>query len=188
MYVELGKIVGVWGVKGWVKLHSFTRSRTDIATYKKWYLARYSGDGTVSTDAATPVSEFVVAECRQQGQGMVAQLQSVNDRDQAEKLNGLAILVKADDLPALAAGEYYWHELVGLDVFIVDEINGDQLVGCVNSIIETGANDVLVVASSKAGQEGEQDILIPYVPDVVKQVDLKANRVTVDWSLDYLTE
>ena len=96
MYVELGKIVGVWGVKGWVKLHSYTRNRADIAQYSTWYLQepRKKGD---------PVA-IDVLNCREQGQGIVAQFDGLTDRDQAMAMSGQRIFVKQSDLPALDEG------------------------------------------------------------------------------------
>ena len=191
MYVQLGKIVGVWGVKGWVKLHSFTRDREDIAAYSHWYLTDVTRDGTVRTDSDAKVSMVNVLSCRQQGQGVVAQLKDIDDRDQASALTGKAILVKASDLPKLADNEYYWHELIGLDV-----VNTEGLIGYVNSMLETGANDVLVITAVPATdaqvnsqlEEKTQDILVPYVPEVVQAVDLDKKQIVVDWDLSYLDD
>jgi len=96
VYVELGKLVGVWGVKGWVKLHSYTRNRADR-----------------SKAEPTPIS---VLQCREQGPGIVAQFEGVTDRDQAMAMSGQVIFVKQSDLPKLPAGEFYWQQLIGLTV------------------------------------------------------------------------
>jgi len=172
MYVELGKVVGVWGVKGWIKLHSYTRNRADIAQYATWYLQapRKKGD---------PVA-FDVINCREQGQGIVAQLEGVIDRDQAMAMNGQKILVKQTDLPTLPEGEYYWQQLIGLEVS-----NDRAVIGVVKSILETGANDVLVV---KQTQQGKPDVLIPYTKEAVLSVDLERGTMQVDWDPSYLLD
>ena len=161
-FVELGQIVGVWGVKGWIKLHSYTRNRADIADYPIWWLQ--------SKRKNDDLNAVNVLNCREQGQGIVAQLEGVNDRDQAQVLRGLSILVKQADMPKLLDGEYYWQELIGLAVS-----NEFKKIGVVSSILETGANDVLVV-KQEVKQIGDNadlpDVLIPYTPQVVKQVDV----------------
>lgn len=176
MYVELGKIVGVWGVKGWVKLHSYTRERADIAQYKTWYLSRHKKGP--ANDAEPVVIE--VLNCREQAKGIVAQLASVDDRDQAMAMSGQGIWVKESDLPDLPDGEFYWQQLIGLVVS-----NKDQEIGKVQSILETGANDVLVCKSS---EQGGSDVLIPYTDDVVLNTDVEAGTMLVDWDPDYLRE
>ena len=172
MYVELGKIVGVWGVKGWVKLHSYTRQRADISQYETWYLQTPRSNAT-----PTPIS---VLNCREQGQGMAAQLDGINNRDQAQALNGQRIMVKQSDLPALPDGEYYWQQLVGLTVS-----NASSVIGTVSSILETGANDVLICDSVN---EGEPEILIPYTDEVVLEVDLTLGTMKVDWDPSFLLD
>lgn len=172
MFVELGKIVGVWGVKGWVKLHSYTRQRADISEYKTWYLKVPRSE--------QPPSPISILNCREQGPGIVAQLDGVNDRDQAQLLAGQIIMVRQSDLPALPDGEYYWQQLIGLSVS-----NSSQLIGTISSMLETGANDVLVC---KSVNEGEPEILIPYTDEVVLNVDLAVGTMTVDWDPSYLLD
>lgn len=172
MYVELGKLVGVWGVKGWVKLHSYTRNRKDISQYQTWYLKKPK-----SNAEPTPIT---VLNCREQGQGMVAQLEGVDDRDQALAMSGQVILVKQSDLPALPEGEFYWQQLIGLSV------NNDAgPIGKVLSIMETGANDVLVC---KNVDQGGTDVLIPYTNEVILEVDLECGSMLVDWDKSYLED
>ncbi|MFT5790494.1 MAG: 16S rRNA processing protein RimM [Shewanella sp.] len=172
MYVELGKLVGVWGVKGWVKLHSYTRNRADISQYKTWYLQKPGSKGD-----PTPIA---VLNCREQGQGMVVQFDDVNDRDQAMAMSGQMIFVKQSDLPKLPKGEFYWQQLIGLTVK-----NETVTIGKVSSILETGANDVLVCKNVK---EGKADVLIPYNNDVVLDIELEAGTILVDWDPDFLLE
>jgi 16S rRNA processing protein RimM len=172
VYVELGKLVGVWGVKGWVKLHSYTRNRADISQYKTWYLQKPR-----SKDDPTPIK---VLNCREQGQGMVVQFDGVNDRDVAAAMSGQTIFIKQSDLPELPAGEFYWQQLIGLSV-----LNESGPIGEILSIMETGANDVLVC---KNVEEGKADVLIPYVDEVVQAVDIEAGTMIVDWDPSFLDD
>lgn len=172
MEVELGKIVGVWGVKGWVKLHSYTRHRPDIANYQSWWLkppARKTGNSSAT--------QYAVLNCREQGKGIVAQLEGVDDPDQANALNGWSIWVNQSQLPELPEGQYYWQQLIGLQVVN----NESQNLGVVESILETGANDVLVLKSPEGGE-----VLIPYGDQVVESVDLDSGTLRVNWHLSYL--
>lgn len=172
MYIELGKLVGVWGVKGWVKLHSYTRNRADISQYKTWYLQKPR-----SKSDPAPIE---VLNCREQGQGMVAQFVDVNDRDQAMAMSGQVVFVKQSDLPDLPQGEFYWQQLIGLTVK-----HGAITIGEVDSILETGANDVLVC---KNIVKGEADVLIPYVDEVVLEIDIETGTMLVDWDPSLLLE
>lgn len=172
MYVELGKIVGVWGVKGWLKLHSFTRDRIEIADYPRWFLQAPGDKGNERI-------AFTVLNCREQGQGIVAQLDGLDDRNEALALRGYKIWVANEDLPALPQGEFYWQELIGLAV-----VYQQQEIGCVESLLETGANDVLVC--KRNGDGGE--FLIPYTDQTVLEVDLEAGTMTVDWDPSYLDD
>ncbi len=160
----LGEIVGVHGVRGAVKVMSWTRPRLNIMDYPVWQLDGPAGTQSVKLRAG-----------REQGKGLVAELEGVSDRDQAELLRGMLITVERSALPDKAPGEYYWVDLEGL---AVQTMNGQPL-GTVSGLIETGANDVLVVT-------GERERLIPYVPDVyVIAVDLAAGQMTVDWDPEF---
>lgn len=165
--VELGKIIGVWGVRGWVKVHSYTRERLDIAKYSCWHLGE---SGAIA-----------VEQCRQQGRGIVAKLAGVNSREAAEALIHQQIFVEQSQLPELPAGEYYWHQLINLRVKTLDGVN----IGSIGSIIETGANDVLVI---RPNDDSTPDILIPYVDEVVVRVDLQECEMQVDWDPAYLLD
>lgn len=111
---------------------------------------------------------------------MVVQFDGVNDRDQAMAMSGQLIFVKQSDLPDLPEGEFYWQQLIGLTVK-----NETVTIGKVASILDTGANDVLVC---KNADEGKSDVLIPYTDDVVLEVELDAGTMLVDWDPDFLLE
>lgn len=160
----VGKINGLYGVKGWVKLLSWTEPREQILTFASWQL-QLDGEWR----------EWKVAEGRPQGKTIVARLEGIGDRDQAVKLLGAEIAVDRDQLPPLKPGEYYWADLIGLEVELLD----GRSLGKVDSMMATGANDVLVV-------KGDRERLIPFIRDqVVREVDLESGLIQVDWDPDF---
>lgn len=161
--VTLGNITGVWGVHGWVRIHSYTCSKQDILSFNPWYLIR-----------ADSCHQVRVLQGRLQGSRMVAQLEGYTDREQSRSLINTTIAVPVDVLPELNREEYYWIQLEGLRVVTV---NNEDL-GTVDYLIETGANDVIVV-------RGDRERLIPYIPGVVRQVNLGEGFIRVDWDVDF---
>lgn len=159
-FVTLGYVSGLFGVRGWIKLFSYTRPRQNIFSYNPWYLKTDSGWKAVE-----------VVDGRDQGKGLVALLDGYSDRDLAAGLLNCEIAIQRDQMDDLEEDEYYWTDLVGLEV-----INADgRLLGTVVDMMETGSNDVMVI-------RGEKQHLIPFVPDVwVSSVDLEAGRLYVDW-------
>jgi len=156
----VGKITAAYGIKGWVKVHSFTRPKENIVGYLPWSL-------TLDSEAL----QLDVLELREHGKGLVARLDTIDDRNSAEAILGAEIFVDRSCLENLAEGEFYWNDLIGLEVIDMS----DQSLGKIDSIFETGANDVLVI-------EGEKRLLVPYVlGDVIKSVDLEAGKVRIDW-------
>jgi len=166
-YVVLGQVVGVFGVKGWVKIRSDTQPYDNILHYVPWYL--HQPEGWVS---------WRVIASRQQAKGLIVQLEGVSDRDAAATLVGCEIAVPREQLPVPAEGDYYWTDLIGLRV----RNREGEALGTVTGLLETGANDVLVV------QEGDLQHLIPYVKGYyILQVDLAEGVIEVDWQRDYTT-
>ncbi len=161
--VRLGRIVGLFGVRGWVKVYSYTEPREGIVEYKRWLLGYPEG-----------WQERQVVDGRRSGRSVVVQLEGVEDRDAAAGLLGLEIGVPREALPRLGAAEYYWADLEGL---LVQGKDGTSL-GRLERLLETGAHDVMVV-------RGEQERLIPFVIGaVVLDVDLDAGLIRVDWDWD----
>ncbi|HEY7872161.1 MAG TPA: ribosome maturation factor RimM [Rudaea sp.] len=162
--LTVGRIVGVHGVGGWVKIESYTEPRLRIFDYRPWRLMLAGSD-----------FEIASAQGHEQGKGMVAKLSGCDDRDAAVALVGTEIQVPRSALPKAKRGEFYWADLEGLEVVTVDGVP----LGKVSHLFATGANDVLVV-------RGERERLIPYVTgQFVKKVDLDAGRITVDWDVDF---
>ena len=128
--ILLGQVSGLFGVKGWVKVHSDTEPRDNILNYSPWYVRRQDGWQTYEVIAGRP-----------HGKGIVAQLANCPDRDAAAELIGSTIAIHRDQLPAAPEDEYYWSDLIGLQVMTMD----DRPLGRVDHLLETGANDVYVV-------------------------------------------
>jgi len=159
--VVVGTIVGVYGVRGWVRVMSHTQPRENLLGYGQWRLGRHGTWRSATVEAGQP-----------HGKGLVVKLQECADRDQARSLIGTEIAVPRSELAPPADGEYYWADLVGLRV----ETLAGQVLGVVDYLLETGANDVLVVRGD------DRERLIPFVTtQVVKQVDLVGGVIQVDW-------
>lgn len=172
----MGKVTSVYGVKGWLKVFSYTQPKENICQYKTWQLQ----------DASGVLHAINVLDSKVHGNGLVAQFEGAHDRDQAKTYCGMLVTIPSEDLPDLPDGEYYWSQLQGLKVFTVnDQAKPPVLLGEVNHLIETGSNDVLVVKKCKDSLDGKER-LIPYLPEqVVKLVDLDKGVIEVDWDPDF---
>ena len=160
----MGRIASPYGVKGWVRINTFTADPGNLLDYSPWY---------VQQRGQWQVIEVLAG--RQHGKGLVVHLKSCNDRDAAAALTGTDIGIYRSQLPAAAADEYYWSDLVGLQVITTS----DRVLGVVDHLFETGAIDVMVV-------KGEQECLVPYIPgQVVESVDLENGMIRVDWDPDF---
>lgn len=161
--VVVGRVSGVYGVKGWVRVFSFTDPPENILNYGPWSL----GDGVPE--------EFRVEASAVHGRSIVAHLDGIDDRDVARRLIGAVISVPRDRFSSAGPEEYYWSDLIGLQV-----INADGApLGTVAELLETGSNDVLVV-------QGDRRRLLPFVHgDVVREVDLGQGVIRVDWDPDF---
>lgn len=172
-YIVVGKISGLYGVRGWVRVYSHTQPRENILTYQTWYLQNGKDWIPVKLESGRPHSK-----------GIVAKLIGCDDRDQAIELQQKIIAIKSEQLSALEEGEYYWNQLIGLKVNNLENID----FGTIDSMLETGANDVMVVIDpTQEVIEGEdQERLIPFVQgDVIKKIDLDAGTMVVDWDADF---
>lgn len=168
--VEVGHVRSAYGIKGWVWIFANTDPLTNIFAYAPWYAC----EGGVWR-------EVRVAEWREQGKGLVARFDGVTDRNQSEALKGLSLWADRSRLPDLPEGDYYWSDLIDLQVWLED----GRLLGQVHSMMETGSNDVLVVRACP-GSLDARERLIPWMPGpVVKHVDLAGRRVVVDWDADF---
>ena len=164
-FVTLGRISGVHGVHGWVRVHSDTSPRENIVNYSPWFLDRQGRRET-----------WKLKSGRVHGKAVLAKLAGCNDRNAAEELVGALISVPRAALPDTSApGEYYWADLVGLAVKTTDDVD----LGRIDHLFETGSNDVMVV-------QGDRERLIPYIwKQVVLEVDLQAGEMLVDWDPEF---
>ncbi len=162
--VVVGRIGAPYGVKGWSHIQSFTEPVNNLLRYKTWYL-KMSGKWCL-----------VHQEVKQQGANIVAHLAGYETREEAAKLVNKEIGVDQADFPSLSKGEYYWSQLIGLKVFTTEGV----CLGTVESLLETGSNDVLVVQGDK------KQHLIPYIPDeYVLKVELAEGTIQVSWDPEF---
>ncbi|MEM7401586.1 MAG: ribosome maturation factor RimM [Pseudomonadota bacterium] len=166
-HILVGHIQGVFGIKGWLKIFSHCRPKEQILDYLSWELRAPKGADTYELQDGKP-----------HGGGIIVKLKHIDDRTHAETLKGAEIWVAKSSLSDLSDDEYYWFELEGLQV---NNLQG-ELLGQVVKLMETGANDVLVVKDVNAKQE----ILVPFIKEqVIKQVDIRNKTITVDWLKEY---
>ena len=165
-HLVIARINGLFGVRGELKVFSYSRPRQQIFSYNPWLIKLGS----------SWIERKVVAG-KSRGRGLTVLLEGIENREQARRLMGVDIAIYRDQLPPLPDGEFYWCDLIGLDV-----INqAGVALGKVIEVQETGANDVLVV------QQGQQNILIPFVIGaVVQEVDMEQGHMQVDWDPEYL--
>lgn len=165
--VEVGRILGGWGVKGWLKVQPFSGDPKALISSAHWFLE--SG----------PLRVLSITRARLQSGTVVAAAREVADRDEADRLTGARVFVSRSQFPAAAEGEYYWVDLIGLDVFNRD----GQCLGRVTGLIETGVHDVLKLVET--GGDAPRERLIPFVPAYIDEVDVPRRRIAVDWGIDY---
>ena len=173
--IAAAKIVGVYGIKGWVKLKVNLENPASLTSLQPQFLI------DSRQQSRRPIR---VLNVRAQGKGYIASLDGVNDRNAAELLRGHDIMVPKSALPALDAGEFYWDDLVGCTVKAHDDEGNALDLGAVNYLLETGANDVLVVRASETSID-DRERLIPYIEDdVILSVDLANAIIDVNWHPD----
>lgn len=154
--ITVGKVTGHFGVQGWLKVFSYTQPMENITAYRDWIVGEQLIKGI---------------KAKKHGKTIVAYMQGVDNREKAAEFLGLEIKVSKAQLAELEDNEFYWHQLIGMQVIDTDR----EPLGKVVSMFETGANDVLVV-------EGEKELLIPFILDkTVIVVDLPSQTITVDW-------
>lgn len=161
--IIMGRVAAAFGVKGWIKVQPYTRAVDGLLEHPVWWL------GTEGKWEKNNVVEGVV-----HGRSLIAKLAGYDDRDAAARVKGLDVAIPRTELPANADGEYYWSDLIGLEVSNREGV----LLGRVVRVIETGASPVLAV-------EGTRERLIPLVGSVVLSVDVAGGRLTVDWGADF---
>jgi len=170
----VGRIGTVYGVHGWVRVMSYTSPQENILEYQPWWLKTRHG-----------VKQVDILDSKFHGKGLIVLLSGIGDREAAKALAQTEVAVDAVDFPSLDAGEYYWHQLEGLKV--ISDYQGQQSqLGIVKRLLETGANDVLVVQGIQGTDIDNRERLIPYLPEqVIQSVDLEQHVIIVDWDPEF---
>lgn len=159
----MGRIVAPYGVQGWVKIQPFTETLDSLFDYEHWWIGESAG-----------WREAEVEDARVHGKVLVARFAGCCGRDAAFALKGKDIAVSRDEMPQAGENEYYWSDLIGLNVRNLQQVE----LGQIKDVFATGANDVLAV-------QGERERLIPFIGQVIKEVDLAAGKMLVDWDADF---
>jgi 16S rRNA processing protein RimM len=180
--VEVGRIHGAWGVKGWIKVQPFASDPQALFSSKRWFLK--PPDGVPAKPTASWPEVLRVSQAREHGDGIVAAIHDLSDRSAAEALRGGRLFVPRSSFPTADDGEFYWVDLIGLPVYNRD----GALLGDVTGLLDTGAHSVLRVRPREAPAEATAESverLIPFVAAYVDKVDVAAKRIDVDWGLDF---
>ncbi|MDN3680355.1 ribosome maturation factor RimM [Vibrio tapetis subsp. quintayensis] len=165
--IVMGKFGATYGIRGWLKVISYTDNAENIFDYSPWYLNQ-KGKWV----------EYKVESWKRHGQGYVCKLEGLEVREEAQLLTNFEIAVNPASLPELSEDEFYWRELFGMQVVTTKGYS----LGEVTDLLETGSNDVLVVKANLKDAFGQKERLIPYLEEqVIKNVDREARRIEVDW-------
>jgi 16S rRNA processing protein RimM len=174
--VVLGKVLGAFGIKGWIRIKPLSADPGSLLTQRVWGLAQRG-----------ELREMRVEEVKEHSGTVLARIAGIDDRGAADALRGAEVTVLREQLPAAAPGEYYWADLIGLAVRNVEGV----ALGVVTGLIEAPAHDVLRVATGepaegdKKAAAGSAEQLIPFVEPIVRGVDIAGGTITVDWQRDY---
>jgi len=173
--IEVGRIADAWGIKGWFKVLPYSADPEALFSSKRWFLLpAEKGAKTFSG-----VAQLAIKEAKVHSDTVVASAHEVDDRTAAEALRGARIFVARSSFPVAEKDEYYWVDLIGLDV-----VNREGLgLGTVKELLSTGAQTVLVLDYVQDGKPQER--MIPFVSVYIDEVDLPARRILVDWQADF---
>ena len=173
--IEVGRIADAWGIKGWFKVLPYSADPEALFSSKRWYLLPTER----GAQTFTGVAQLSVKEAKDHSNTVVATAHGVDDRTAAEALRGSRIFVSRSSFPTADKDEYYWVDLIGLDVINREDV----ALGVVKELLSTGAQTVMVMEYPEEGKTCER--MIPFVAAYVDDVDLKARRIRVDWQADY---
>ena len=181
--IELGRIQDAWGIKGWVRILPHSADTSVLLASPQWFLQPPEARFARGFSAFTGCVGVAVAEVKAHADGLVARLEGVNDRSAAEALKGVRISLPRSAFPETPEGEYYWVDLIGLDVFNREGVH----LGVVHDLMPTGPTSVLVLeyADTVDGAEQTAERMIPFVAAYIDDVDKAQRRITADWQPDY---
>lgn len=177
--VEVGRVMGAWGIKGGIRVKPFAADPQALFASKRWFLRPPEGPRPAGTKAPAFPRVLRIVTAKEHGDGVVATAQELADRDAAEALKGAAILASRASFPTPDEGEFYWIDLIGLQVHNRADVGLGEVIG----LIETGPHCVLRIQPAGTSTEAAE-VLIPFVDAYVDGVDLAARRIAVDWELD----
>jgi 16S rRNA processing protein RimM len=175
--VEVGKVTGAWGIKGWFKVQPHSAQAEALFSSKRWFIQiKLPGPAERFATLLLPVSQ-----AKDHSDGVVATSFDIPDRNHAEALKGARVFVPRSSFPTAGDDEYYWVDLIGLPVINLEGVN----LGIVKELISTGPQTVLVIAYTDGEDGKERDRMIPFVSVYISKVDLTERLITVDWQPDY---
>jgi 16S rRNA processing protein RimM len=179
--VEVGRVLGAWGVKGWIRVQPYADDPQALFSSKRWHVLPPEGPSPVPPGGWP--SLLKVVQAREQGDSIVAAIQELDERNAAEALRGARLFIARSSFPTADEGEYYWVDLIGLPVFNREGAALGQVAG----LLDTGAHSVLRVQPEGQGPDGKApaERLVPFVAAYVDEVDIPGRRIVVDWGLDY---
>ena len=182
--VEVGRILDAWGVKGWLKILPHSSQPEALFSTKSWFLQAPDAKFRPGFNAFTGTVSLSVDEAKTHSDSVVAKINGLDDRSQAECLRGCRIFLPRSAFPKASKDEYYWVDLIGLNV-----VNREGMaMGCVRDLMATGPNSVLCVeylAAQEDGSSKAEERMIPFVSAYVDSVDIAGKLITVDWQPDY---
>jgi len=180
--VEVGRVLGAWGIKGGIRVQSFSANPQALFSSRRWFIKPPEGAFAKPGVVFPPLLR--ITGSKNQGDDVVATAQELPDRNAAEAMKGARIFIARSSFPTAGDGEYYWIDLIGLDV-----VNRDgAALGKVIDLLDTGAHSVLRLRrpeATEATPAAEAERLIPFVAAYIDDVNLAERRITVDWGLDY---
>ncbi len=182
--LEVGRILDAWGVKGWVKILPHSTDPEALFSAKSWFLQVPDAKFRPGFNLFSGTVSLGVEEAKIHSGSVVAKFTGLDDRNAAEALRGVRIFLSRSSFPAASTDEYYWVDLIGLNV-----VNREGLaLGCVRDLMATGPHSVLCVEYQQMTEDGTgttEERMIPFVSAYVDAVDIAGKRITVDWQPDY---
>ena len=182
--IEVGRVLGAWGIKGGIRVKPFSSDPEALFSSRRWFIQPPGSILGAKSGVTRFPSVLRITSSKPQGDSVVATAQELPDRNAAEAMQGARVFIARSSFPTAGNGEYYWIDLIGLDV-----VNRQaQALGAVIGLIDTGAHSVLRVRRPGAAPDAsleDSERLIPFVAAFVDDVSLPERRITVDWGLDY---
>lgn len=181
--VELGRVQDAWGIKGWVRIQPHSADTEALFSSDRWFLQPPEARFARGFSAFSGSVAVTVADIKAHTDGIVARFEGVDDRNTAEALKGVRISLPRSAFPPTPPGEYYWVDLIGLDVFNREGVH----LGVVRDLMATGPTSVLVLEHTAEvdGAPVRAERMIPFVGAYIDDVDRAARRITADWQPDY---